>query len=427
MLASQTLSSDTAALADSTTLALSYRKEMQHYAEYLISQVSESGFMKASKTFDWYSMHWFRDSSFVAMALLRSSRIIADDNKELAERMIGAAHRINSFNMGVVERRIGSIHNALNIDLSNHEEFFRLSNHVPARIDADGNLHRYDSAQETAAHSWLLQHDSVPLLVCSLYDEMNVKGYRDSSAFLDKNREVLLAYLVKIIKTECSDAWEERGTMLHAYDVGAIYAAIKKISDPLNMQPEAMLRGKGWRIDESMLDGGRAAFLKQMFVHGGVIYSQRQPFSDSPDTNFGVDGSELYLFSQFGIGKALGDPKIEEETVRKIEEDLFAGNVLPVRYKHDPYRGGGRWLLLGLRYADYVISKGQTGKGARIIDYVASKFAYELPEQDMVNVETPEEVKADGSIEWLAWSYGEMLNAMSSFIESQRMGAAAGI
>lgn len=396
-----------------------YISQMKMYAEYLVLQVAETGFIKASQNFDWYSMHWFRDSSFVSMALLRASKTLGRHDPELAERMIDAAHRINLFNMHTVEGRIGSIKNAISIRLEDHDEFFNMRNHIPARIGSDMRIHRYDSGEETGRHSWLLQHDSIPLLVNALYEELKVAAYPYTLTFLERNGGTLLGYMTKIVKTECADAWEERSTMLHAYDVAAVYSGIKKMIE---------IKGDAWcsawcgtaQLDKNMLNGGAIDFLKQVFVRDNVIYSQARPFAEMPDTQFGVDASELYIFSQFGLdGKALGNPAIEECTLKRIESDLFAGNILPVRYKKDWYRGGGRWLLLGLRYADYIISNGRVDEGRRIIDYVADKFKGSLPEQDMINVETP--ANAVPSIEWLAWSYGEMLNAISSLKEREAL------
>ncbi|MGC8538771.1 MAG: hypothetical protein ACP5MK_02800, partial [Candidatus Micrarchaeia archaeon] len=180
-------------------------------------------------------------------------------------------------------------------------------------------------------------------------------------------------------------------------------------------------------IENGSYKGGPLGFVKDFFISNGILYDTRMPFSDAPLTSLGVDSSTIFIFNRFGIsGEMLGNGKIEKDTIREIDEKLFAGNTLPVRFLSDTYFKGGRWLLLGLEFSRYYSAHGKLDKGKEIIDYVLEKYGNSYPEQEIVNPATGIDwegyLKRNGNnpIQNLAWSYASVIDAIIEFYRASK-------
>jgi GH15 family glucan-1,4-alpha-glucosidase len=137
----------------------------------------------------------------------------------------------------------------------------------------------------------------------------------------------------------------------------------------------------------------------------------------------GVDSSELFIFSRFLDGE-LG-PDIEHKTFEEIVASRFGSNELPTRYPGDVYFTGGRWLLLGLECANYLARKGDRDAAERKIFHVLEQHFDSMPEQVLVDPESPNheagirdlERNNGETIKELEWSYAEYVEAVLSLVD----------
>jgi GH15 family glucan-1,4-alpha-glucosidase len=321
---------------------------------------------------------------------------------------------------------MSSIRNALSLTLED-PEFFKLKNHIPARVGHDGNYYRdgkMDDSMQGEVRSGLIQHDSIPLALHALYREHKAFGlYESERRFLDGNMETLLKYLGKIYITECANMWEMETNVIHAYDVGAIYSAFR-MAEELSRDGVISIGVAEIRdIENGLFRGGPLEFLKK-FISDGVMYREKGAFQDSPYKDAGVDIAELYLFTLFGINdRSLGIEGIEAATIGEIDRTLFSSNVLPIRWHDDIYFCGGRWLNVGAEFSIYAADNGDIKRSRAIIDYIVGKYGSRLPEQEIVNPARPDVIDhyyVDNGykvIDDLAWSYSSMLSATSHLLE----------
>jgi len=390
-------------------------------ADYLISKTDSSGYISASSDYKNYDPHWFRDSSWIALALLKYANF-AKDKVQNADAAREAATRIIDFNLKAIDNFSENIRSIKNISFSD-PDFFKLSHHLPMRVGRSGNFYcdgSIDDSKELGVNrSWTIQYDTIPLVLYSLNEKSKLFGLNDFEIdFLRKHTPDIAEYMAKVYTTECASAWEIDQGRLHAYDVAAIYAGFESLKElstkydiGINQEEIKEIEEKG----NGQFSGGPLAFLKQFFVRDNILYSEKKPF-DEPLKQ--VDASEIFIFLNFGIsGSLLGNEEIENNTISKIEKELFDGNMLPIRFKGDNYFMGGRWLLLGLAFAEYYLKKGLYKKGVAILDYVIDKYNGSYPEQEIINPASNTDLydlykqNDNKPIQNLAWSYAAVITA----------------
>jgi len=391
-------------------------------ADYLINKTDGSGYISASSDYKNYDPHWFRDSSWIVVALLKYANF-AKNKVQNADAAKEAATRIIDFNLKAIDNFSENIRSIKNISFSD-PDFFNLSHHLPMRVGRSGNFYSEgsidDSKEIGVNRSWVIQYDTIPLVLYSLNEKSKLFGLNGFEIdFLRKHTRDIAGYMAKVYTTECASAWEIDQGRLHAYDVAAIYAgfeSLKELSTKYNIgiSPEEIkeIEEKG----NGQFSGGPLAFLEKFFVRDNILYSEKKPFADEPLKQ--VDASEIFIFLNFGIsGSLLGSEEIENSTISKMEKELFDGNILPIRFKGDNYFMGGRWLLLGLAFAEYYLKKELYEKGVAILDYVIDKYNGSYPEQEIVNPASNTDLyglyKQNGNkpIQNLAWSYAAVITA----------------
>jgi len=418
-------------------------QELEHYltvasraADYLISKVADNGYISASADYAWYHPHWFRDSAWISVALLRYADLAMRRGiEQKASSALDAASRIINFNLNAIGNFSQNIRSLDEIPFEN-PDFFSLLHHMPSRVGISGSLYVGnsidDNTEKNVKRSWLIQYDSIPLILYSLNEKSKLFGLGSSEiSFLKEHARDIAEYLGRIYVTECASAWEINQQFLHAYDIASIYAgleALKEISSKyeINISPNEITA-----IEGRIFDGGPIAFLKKFFVKDSILYSEKKPFCNAPLPD-SIDASEIFIFSNFGIsGQALGNSNIENNTISKMETDLFNNNMLPIRFKGDTYYKGGRWLLLGMAFAEYYIGKWSYNKGAKIIDYVINKYEGSYPEQEIVNPASDVDMNnfyaLNGykPVQNLAWSYAAVIMATVALINSKEKKSAA--
>ncbi|MCL5431447.1 MAG: hypothetical protein M1564_04100 [Candidatus Marsarchaeota archaeon] len=425
-------------------MVLSYTKDytnsltesVERSVEHLISGVKENGFMSASRRYPWYYPHWFRDSSFVSMALLRYSSVSRRTQMfSKGEEAFEAADRINGFNSRNILVRIGAIGES-NHKLSSDPDFYNLRFHIPARLDENGMLcdKRFtsngrdfpvvDTNETTYGDSWLRQFDSIPLTILALKQEYQMFGKLPRSANLLLNRysNELVKYLSKIYDLKSSNAWEMDLDKRHSYDYACIYSGLKALEyfasqGIANIKPEDVMKTFYQYHDKDPIQ-----ILKDTFVVDNVLMRYAHGHEQRASAAAGVDSSELFIFSRFLEGE-LG-PEIERRTIEEIISRRFGNNELPTRYPGDIYFTGGRWLLLGLECASYLARNGNSAAAERKIAHVLEHHFDSMPEQVLVEPESPNheaglrdlERNNGETIKELEWSYAEYIEAVLSLI-----------
>ncbi len=404
-----------------------YEIAAQEAADYLVSQVGLDGYISAAKDYKWYKPHWFRDSSWVAISLLRYAAYLKGKGEEYS-KYLDAANRIIEFNLEALEKYVPNLERGLHIGLDG-DEFFKLRNHIPARVARSKNLYVdeniNDFQQYDVARSGLIQYDTVPLILASLYFKDRFFGLNPNEISFMKERGRLVAeYLGKIFGTECASVWEIESNLLHAYDVGIIgfaFRTLEYFSEKYNL---GITKQELEKIESTLYGGNPLEFLRRYFVKDGILYRAKRSFENSPVVELGVGASAIFIFLLGVRGEDLGDAEIEARTIRKIEADLFNGNVLPIRFNGDTYFKGGRWLLLGLSFAEYYANNGEIEKARSILDYVIDKYKGSYPEQEIVNPASPTtydrwiEENGGRPIQDLAWSYAALITASLAFISA---------
>ncbi|MGC8675902.1 MAG: hypothetical protein ACP5T3_00075 [Candidatus Micrarchaeia archaeon] len=418
--------------ANSRARRLLYAEEAALAAKYLVSRVSNTGYVSASSEYFWYKPHWFRDSSFIAISLLDFASYFKNAYPELAGEARNAAHRINEFNLKAVEHYAGSLKRAVSLAYED-PEFYKMSSHMPARVNESFEL--FNESGENGRfindvvgnNRWLIQYDTLPLVLLAVYEEKEKFGLSETETrIIRDNGRLLVNYLGKIYQTPASEAWETPETeYIYSYNIAAIFKAKQLLE---GFAESGMIDMRRDEIESAFnflyTRGGIIGALKDV-ENNRILYSRRLPFN-GPDTAFGVDAEELFVFTRFSIGSTELGEGVEEATMKKIEDDLFGGNLLPIRNTHDEYFCGGRWLLLGLEYAIYKARRGQLEEAEKRISYISSKYADSMPEQEIVNPAHPESASGKNDlqrnngmpIQKLNWSYAAFISAVIELNES---------
>lgn len=420
----------------------SHLEAMAGTLSQLVKHIGDNGHTKASLTYPWYGACWFRDSSMLVLGLVDASEVFQDLDKNRSLEAQNAASSILNFMWSSIDKHKENIRRSLTLDTKS-EEFKLLRNHLPARLNAHGGyfgpiLHLdnlYGDKMEDAKDSWLRQYDSVSLAIIATErfvdafgpDALNAQTKRRIKSMLNDS----ISYMLKTYRTPCANVWELDWDEVHSYNLAATSRGIRSASslaEKLGIAVKtADLEQKAGEIDR---------FLERVFVRGGILYKSAKSLGAedvASEPNFNVDASEIFIFSVFKPNLSLG---IEERTIKVIEEQLFDGNVLPLRYLGDEYFTGGRWLLLGLAFAKYYSEHGRVNDAQLIIDYIKNKYmlnGHMLPEQEIVNPACPNkdpdhylERNGGAPVSDLGWSESEYIRASIAYLKAMNSKAQSG-
>ncbi|MEM0143476.1 MAG: hypothetical protein QXL94_05950, partial [Candidatus Parvarchaeum sp.] len=223
-------------------------------------------------------------------------------------------------------------------------------------------------------------------------------GLKDTKEKIAKNLDFLVKYIHNFYKTPCADAWEQYyfyerensfngqiyvGKTLDSYTISSIYKGIKSAKEIAKVIGIELTD-----VDESEI----SEFLLNNFA---VTDEKRGTFLTKSKIEYGeampsIGAEEIEIFNTF---KPKGLEKLEENTIKTIENELFHGDTLPIRYRFfgkyrgiiDTYFSRGSWFHLGLQYAMYLVKNGKKEQAENIINYVESKIGNDgsLPEQEI--------------------------------------------
>ncbi|MEM4114275.1 MAG: hypothetical protein QW774_03605 [Candidatus Micrarchaeaceae archaeon] len=417
---------DGMAIKDKNAIKNTHIKALHDAAAYLINNINEDGYISASADYPWYHPHWFRDSSWVAVSLIRYADFCRNSGSSYDEALQAASHII-AFNAKAIAHFSGNM-KSLNEIRFEDPDFFSLEHHIPSRVNALGELYTHgeidDRKELGTRHSWLIQYDSAPLILYSINEKAKLFGLDDSElSFLKEYAKVIAEYMGRIYITECASAWEIGEGLLHAYDIASVYSGFESLKELSEKYDIGIMKDDLEKIENRLIEGGPLRLLKEFFVANNVLYNDKKPFAEKPIEG-SIDSSEIFIFLNFGItDQALGCENVEQNTIATIEKELFGSNMLPIRFKGDTYYKGGRWLLLGLAFAEYYLRKGAIEKGLAIIDYVIGKYKGSYPEQEIINTASDIDMEnfyaRNGykPIQNLAWSYAAVIMAIVALLQ----------
>ena len=444
-----------------------YQKSFKNiigWSDKILDYIDEDGYSKASLSYKPYKPHWIRDSSFTALALLKSADIIKNkdflkscefENKndfkiafQKAKEYEDYASKIIKFNIEVYNNFKPNIKNFLDSSFENLK-YNVLNYNIPARVGKDRSFYKDENTDDSKyadSYSGLVQNDTVPLILISLEKKMETIGLDQYELkFLKDNSREIFDFLKKSIRVQSSNAWELRGDMQHSYDIAAIYKSMDSLVKISRRYDIGFNHYEITDLLNSERFGNPLYYMRKLFVDSEVLYACRKPFSEQPSKEDGVDMSELIIFTLFEINdEKLKTKNVEYNTINLIEKELFGGRFLAKRFKGDSYFFGGRWILSAAEKGLYLIDKGKLKEAKEILekleysynngwynidDYIMNKKGEysknTFPEQIIYDPESPEKEDNDyfknnkeSVIQDLMWSYADVVRFNASLVES---------
>jgi hypothetical protein len=407
----------------------------------------------ASLKYQDYNLMWNRDaaySSYYITKFIKTAkrtglyRLLNDDIDEL-DRLNGRLIDTLWENLDSEVKKIKM--NGYEADISRLESKLG-NNHILSRFDIDEKGTKRpdkDKNEGKTLRSWTMQYDSAPLILMATEEylqEHGMAGLEMAPKRIIRDLDFLVNYMYNFHKTPCADAWEQyyfydrdsavngqayAGKTIDSYMVSSLYKGIKSAKAMAKI-----LDVKLTNVDESEI----SKFLVDNFV---VSDEKRGTFLAKSKVEYGetmasIGAEEIEIFGTF---KPEGVESFEENTVKTIENELFHGDPLPIRYKFfgryrgiiDTYFGRGSWFHLGLQYSMYLIEKGRKEEASNVIAYVESRIADDgsIPEQEVYDrnrVNDPNrffERNENSTIKCLFWAESAYLAAVAGLINKFKL------
>lgn len=294
-----------------------------------------------------YNYCWFRDGTFIAVAMDRWQK------HESARRFYDWATSLVVEQAEAIERCVENAAQGRPLN--------------PANL-----LHtRYTLEGQRGNEEWPnFQLDGFGTLLWGLQQHMQMVGLVDMPPTWNKASALLVRYLTALWQRPNSDCWEEFSDQIAVSTLATLYAGLHAISTVLEAHGQ----------DATLaLETSRQikAFLLSSGARDGHLIKQ----IGGEDV---VDASLLWAsvpFQEHGLFQS-SDPLIQA-TVARIEQDLLgkAGGVR--RYARDTFYGGGEWVLLTALLGEYYVATSNLAGAKRCLAFVegAANEQGDLPEQ----------------------------------------------
>lgn len=366
----------------------------------------------ASRKYSWYDYEWCRDTSYGVMYIddfvSAAKKLELDDIKEFKKEiktLESASKKILLTLWDYLDKeRIRIEDSGMNWDLKDDGSKLAV-NHVLSRFDVDkkGRILRAepDRSAMFQSRSWLMQYDSVPLILISTANHLKKFGavsMLDQLPVIRKNLDFLVEYMETFYSSPSADAWEQYyfhgvesspfgkalvGKTIDSYTVSSIAAGLRAAQSIGSFFVLDTRLGKTNEITK---------FLSNYFISsdpevGDFLCKSKIEYGDKINS---IGSEEVEIFNTFKPGFENKD--IEKNTIKMIEKYLFGSGKLPIRYKFfgdfknviDTYFGGGAWFHSGLQMAQYYIDNGRMAEAKKIIDYVTQRINPDgsIPEQE---------------------------------------------
>jgi GH15 family glucan-1,4-alpha-glucosidase len=294
----------------------------------ILRNQSDQGAIVASPDFAQYHFCWLRDGSFSAFALDRAGE--HDASARYHSWVNEAIGGISGIIDDVIERMIQG-------------EALDPSIMPPARFALDGTavIDDWPNFQIDGYGTWLW----------SLGEHLRETGQESIPKELRSSVARAARYLATFSLSPCYDVWEESGSAVHASTLASVYGGLvtaARLLDDADLQSSA--------------DAVRERLSRDAQQHGLYVKSSE---------NDGVDGSELWLLTPFGVVDA--DDAQFTRTIAAIEDRLTLNGGIR-RYSSDVYFGSGAWPVLTASLGWHYVTIGNLDGAKGCLAWVASHF-----------------------------------------------------
>ncbi|HET7016427.1 MAG TPA: glycoside hydrolase family 15 protein [Streptosporangiaceae bacterium] len=306
---------------------------------------TESGAIIASRAFSQYDYCWFRDSAFVAHALL-----VCGEHER--------AGRFHRWAAGVVAREADTISRAI------------ADRYAGRPVDAGDILDTRFRADGTRGDEpWPnFQLDGLGAWLWSLREWARA-GHDRPAGRLATSIGLAGDYLAALWDQPSYDCWEENAGQVHVSTLAAVYAGLVAASELLG----------------SPTFGDVAGQARELALGPGVVDGRLRKHLGSEL----ADGSLIWAGVPFGL-LSPADP-VMTATAQAIAADLTGPTGGIYRYLGDTYYGGGEWIPLAAHLGWYWAKAGQAEAARTLLTWVESAATSEglLPEQTLDAVQRP--------------------------------------
>lgn len=324
----------------------------QRSIEIILNNQHKSGAYIASPNFPTYSYSWFRDGSYIAYAMNR----------------VGQHQSARAFHIwcaGVIERQNAIIQ--LLLEKKSNGNKIQPQEFLPARYTLSG---------ERTGDDWTdFQLDGYGTWLWSLREYIKITKDTELLEQIRPALKLILSYLIAFWDMPCYDCWEENLDAVHSYTLSSIHAGLTAALD-LGFQTD------GLPISDTI--SNIENYLNEQSIHPDgyvrkLIYPyEKPPLSELPNL---VDASLIGLSTPFQ--SAYLDPAILQNTLEKVEKDLYHPGGGVYRYLMDTFYGGGQWILLGSWLAWNWSKNGNVKKALAMKEFIESRADSDgnIPEQ----------------------------------------------
>lgn len=295
---------------------------------------SSSGAYPASPNFPVYRYSWFRDGSFIADGVSRTSTVAGVDSADAFHRWCAE----------VLEAQESSVRKL--IARAKFGEEISDAELLPTRFTLDGGIASEDW--------WDFQLDGYGTWLWALAEHLqrhdqSPEPYRPAA-------QLVADYLSAFWDRPCYDWWEENRDQRHPSTLAAIAAGLEKAANVgLIAASDTATAARGLILEHT--DGHLVKWLGSTEVDASLI-SVMTPF-DVLD---------------------IGDPRAVS-TIDMIEKQLTDGGVH--RYLADVFYGGGQWPVLAGFLGWHYSRAGKRERATELLDWIRAQATptMELPEQ----------------------------------------------
>lgn len=210
------------------------------------------------------------------------------------------------------------------------------------------------------------------------------------------------------------DLWEEIYA-ISPYTVAITAAALIAVSDLASEMNDSTNAVK-WRASAEDIQSAAKEYLfneSTNYFYRGLLFTK-----DEVMRNEAIDTSSF--FGSYFFGLFSEDSHLIKRSIKTLGQTFLSpeNQVSLPRYTNDNYRRtsdkytGNYWLITSLWLAQYYISKNETQKALRILDWVKSTASSSGMLAEQVNPQTGEVIAPSP----LAWSHAEYTSALLDFI-----------
>ncbi|HEX2910624.1 MAG TPA: glycoside hydrolase family 15 protein [Chloroflexia bacterium] len=355
----------------------------EYSLKVILENQSSTGAFIASPNFSQYKYSWFRDGSFIALALAETAR----------PETIAASGRFHAWVNAIIQRYRSLAEQAI-AKVKNGQELNPVTDVLHCRYTVEGlpSMEDWTPFQIDGFGTWLFALAEYCKVLDGATVAQELAAYSDSII-------LLVAYLEALWQVPNFDCWEEHGDKIATSTLAALYGGLSRIPELAAYLPEDT------RLAEAATSATKtAAEIKAYILQNGIATAETggQRYltkfcggADPGELAGAVDANLLWVAVPYGL-LPVDDPLIQNTVERIIKDLIFEQQLNGLagvhRYARDTYYGGGEWLLLTAWLAMVRLAGGDAD-GAKTLSNWIEKQAEangDLPEQTFEHLNRPD-------------------------------------